>query len=121
MGLDFGIVKRRKGEAYASDAWQDMVWGRNCYEAKDIVLQNISTYDEATCTAELRLGTLNNIVVELAKSLDQYDMGDKDTLCDDNYVKTANFLGQLAIAMAEIATEYEFDGIEYEFQLIDSY
>lgn len=121
MGLDFGIVKRRKGEAYKSDAWKDVVWGRNCHEVKSIVLRNIDTYNEATGTAELKIGTLNNLVIELAKSLDDFNLEEKNTLFDDDYVKTVAFLGELATSIAESAYDYVFEGIEYDFQLIDSY
>ncbi len=121
MGLDFGIVRKKKGEAYASDAWEDVVWGRNCHEVKKIVLQNISTYDEEKFEAPLTIGTLNNLVVKLAESLENYNLNEKYTFEDDRYTKTLSFLSELTAGIYNHCTDYEFEGIEYEYKLIDSF
>lgn len=121
MGLDFIIQRKRKGEVYESDAWEEVVYGRNCWNVRDIVLKNISTYDEKTYTAKLNIGTLHNLVIKLAEDLKDYNLNNKETLKGDRYVKTMGFLGELASGLKEVALDYDFEDIEYEFRLIDSY
>ena len=122
MGLDFGIVRKRKGEAYESDGWEDVVWGRNCREVKKIVLENISTYGkEAKNEAPLTIGTLNNLVIKLAESLDSYNLNEKYTFEDENYQKTLIFLSELARGIYDGCLDYEYEEKEYEYKLIDSF
>lgn len=121
MGLDFGIVKKRKGEAYAANAWEDLVWGRNCRAVKEIVLENISTYDSKTCEARLTIGTMNTLIMKLAEYIQQFDCNDLTNLATDDYVKTVGFLGDLSVGLAVVVDDYIFEGIEYDFKLIDSY
>lgn len=121
MGLDFGIIRKRKGEAYKADTWDDIVWGRNCYEVRRTVLNNISTYDANKCEAELSIGTLNNLVIELAKSLENYNLNNEATLINDQYQKTLKFIFELAQGIFKDCLDYDFNDIKYEYRLIDSY
>lgn len=121
MGLDFIVQRKRKGEAYEASAWEDVVIGRNCHTAKEVVLDNISTYDEEKNMAKLTIGTMNQLVFKLSEKLQEFDLNDKDVFYDAAYSKTMAFLSELAKALAVAAIDYEFDGIEYDFRLIDSY
>lgn len=121
MGLDFTIQRKRKGEAYGSDAWEEVVYGRNCHNVKKIVLENISTYDKEKCVAELTIGTLNNLIGKLAEYTSNRNLNEEWVFEDDDYVKTLDFLSQLARAVYEHCLAKEYDNIEYEYRLIDSY
>lgn len=121
MGLDFGVVKKRKGKAYESDCWEDVVWGRNCHKVKEIVLDNISSYDKENCEAKLSIGTINNLIIKLAESLKSYDLNNKDTFENDDYTKTLDFLSGLAKGIYKDCIDYEYGGISYEYKLIDSF
>lgn len=121
MGLDFIIQRKRKGEAYESDAWEEVVYGRNCYNVKKIVLENISTYDEEKNIAELTIGTLNNLIGKLAEYTSNRNLNEKWVFEDVDYTKTLNFLFQLARAVCEHCLDKEYNNIEYEYRLIDSY
>lgn len=121
MGLDFIIEKKRKGEAYESDAWEEVAYGRNCYKVKEIVLDNISTYDKDKFEAKLSIGTLNNLVGKLAEYTSNRNLNDDYTFEDDDYTKTLDFLSQLAKAINIHCLDKEYDGIEYEYRLINSF
>lgn len=121
MGLDFGIVKKRKGEAYEANTWEDLVWGRNCRAVKEIVLENISTYDSEACEARLTIGTMNTLTAKLAEYIQRFDCNDLTNLVTDDYIKTVEFLGELSIGLATVIDDYIYEGIEYDFKLIDSY
>ena len=119
MGLDLCIRKKRKGEAYASSNWEEIAYSRNGWEVRQIILDNISTYDEDTQTAKLTIGTLNEIIVKLAEALKEFNFNDYvDSLA---YYRIANFLGQLASNLAVDIVDMEEDNIFYEYCLIDSY
>ena len=51
MGLDLYIRKKRKGEAYKSSKWEDVAYTRNGWTVRLFILDNISSYVEATFTA----------------------------------------------------------------------
>ena len=119
MGLDLYIKKKRKGEAYESSKWEDVAYTRNGWTVRQIILDNISTYDEDTYTAELTIGTLNEIIIELAKALKDFNFD--DYVESSSYYKIANFLGQLASNLASDVVDMEEDNIFYEYCLIDSY
>lgn len=119
MGLDLYIRKKRKGEAYESSSWDDMAYTRNGWEVRDIILDSISTYDPETYTAKLTIGTLNEIIVNLAEALKEYNFN--DYIDSSDYYKIANFLGELATSLASDVVEREEDDILYEYQLVDSY
>lgn len=121
MGLDFGIRRKKKGEAYASDAWEDMVYGRNCHKVKDIVLSNISTYDKDNYEAKLTIGTLNNLAIKLAESLKEYNLNNEDTFYNDDYTKTLDFLSQLSETIKQHCIDFEYDGFDYDYLLYDSF
>lgn len=118
MGLDLYIRKKRKGEAYESSGWEDMAYSRNGWTVRQIILDNISTYDENTQTAKLTIGTLNEIIVKLAELLEEYNFN--DYIDSSKYYEVARFLGELATNLASDVVERE-DNILYEYQLIDSY
>lgn len=119
MGLDLYIRKKRKGEAYESSGWEDMAYTRNGWTVREIILDNISTYDQETGTAKLTIGTLNEIIVKLAETLKEYNFNDYVNSSD--YYQVARFLGELAINLASDVVEGEEDNILYEYQLVDSY
>ena len=119
MGLDLYIRKKRKGETYKSSKWEDVAYTRNGWTVRQIILDNISTYDEDTYTAELTIGTLNEIIIELAKALKDFNFD--DYVESSSYYKIANFLGQLASNLASDVVDMEEDNIFYEYCLIDSY
>lgn len=121
MGLDFYIERRKKGEAYKSDGWEEIVVGRNCRKVKEIVLENISTYDRDKYEAKLTIGTLNNLVGKLAEYTSNRNLNEEWVFEDDDYTKTLNFLFQLARAVYEHCLDKEYNNIEYEYRLIDSY
>lgn len=121
MGLDFIIQRKRKGETYESDAWEEVVYGRNCHNVKKIVLENISTYDRDKFEAKLSIGTLNNLVGKLAEYTSSRNLNDDYIFEDDDYTKTLDFLSQLAKAIHDHCIDKEYDDIEYEYRLIDSY
>lgn len=119
MGLDLYIRKKRKGEAYESSNWEDVAYTRNGWTVREIVLDSISTYDEDNYTAKLTIGTLNEIIIELAEALKDFNF---DNYVDSSeYYKIANFLGQLASNLAADVVDMEEDNILYEYQLVDSY
>lgn len=121
MGLDFIIKRKKKGEAYKSDTWQDVVVGRNCYNVKEIILNNISTYNKDTQIAELTIGTLNNLLMILTNELGNINLNDKYSITDDNYIRLLSFISELSNCIYRHCIDYTFDGIEYEYILVDSY
>lgn len=120
MGLDFYIMKKRKGEAYRSDNWEETVYGRNCWSVRELVLDNISTYDSEKQEAELTIGTLNNLLIKLSENLKNYNLNDEDTFLLDDYTKLLDWISQLAKTI-KVHCYWMENGIEYEYMLIDSY
>ena len=121
MGLDFIIERKRKGEAYESDAWKDCVIGRNCHHVKELTLQNIGSYNKETFTADLNIGTLNKLLKVYADDIQSWNLNNEECFYDDNYTKTLNWMSELAQAIYEHAIDYEYEGVEYKYRLIDSF
>ena len=118
MGLDFFIERKRKGKPYESNTWEEVVYGRNCYKVREIILQNISTYDQDTCEAKLTIGTLNDLIGKLAEYISSRNLNNEYIFCDDNYIKALDFLSQLAKVVYDHYFDYEND---YEYRLINSF
>lgn len=120
MGLDLGIVRRRKGPAYEACAWDDVCWWRNCWAARDVILRSISTYDKEKCEAPLTIGAVQKMLENLIAEAKTYNLDD----CydgDDALQKIYLCIGDLGHLLYQDMNDYEFERINYDYRLIDSY
>lgn len=122
MGLDFFIQRHRTEEEYKSDAWEDVVYGRNCYHIREIVLNNISTYNKETQEGDLTIGTLNKLLYILSQELKEYNFSNYESLIYEHSAdKLFSFISQLAETIREDLIARDYDDIHYKYKLVDSY
>lgn len=122
MGLDLGIVKRRRGPAYEACEWEDVCWWRNCWEARDIILNSISTYSKEDCEAVLTIGAIQGMLKNLIAGADSYSLNDLAKIDTDALAKVYRCIGDLGKLLADDIWNYEFNSdIRWDYKLIDSY
>lgn len=122
MGLDLGIVRKRKGPAYEACEWEDVCWWRNCWEARIIILGSISTYDKETCEAPLTLGAIHQMLKNLIKEVEFYSLNDLSKIDTNALAKMYRCIGDLGKLLADDIWDYEFEeDVRWDYKLIDSY
>jgi len=117
MGLDLGIVRKPKGPAYEACAWEDVCWWRNCWAARDIMLDSISTYDKENNEAMLTLGAIQKMLENLVKETSHVNFNKGLDALNDNILKIYLCIADLAKLLYNDAWE----DMEYEYKLIDGY
>lgn len=119
MGLDLGIVKRRKGEDYSMCSWDDVCWWRNCWQAREIILSCICTYDEEAHEALINLGAMQKMIEELTKEVS--DRNISEIVISDDTIKIYQCISDLAQIIHDEMWAWCWADPEYEYKLIDSY
>ena len=119
MGLDFGIQKRRKGEAYSTLAWEDAhdSW-RNCHEVKRIFCETIETND--TYLYPISIGAMQIIVKKLCDRLQEENFNNMDEINDYQLTKLLCAISDLCTIINDAIWDYQ-QGIEYEYRVYDSF
>ena len=119
MGLDFGIEKKRKGDAYSSLAWTDAhdPW-RNCHEVKRIFCETIETND--SYSYPITIGAMQVLIKKLADELQRVDFNDMDNVDNYSVPKLLNAISDLSEIINAAIFDYD-EGIEYEYRVYDSF
>ena len=119
MGLDFGIEKKRKGEAYSTLTWEDAhdSW-RNCHEVKRIFCEIIETND--SYVYPITIGAMQIIVKKLCDRLQEENFNDMDSIDDYQLTKLLCAISDLCTIINDALWYYQ-QGIEYEYRVFDSY
>lgn len=119
MGLDFGIEKRRKGEAYQGLAWEEAhdPW-RNCHEVKDIFCKTIETNN--TYYYPITIGAMQVVVKKLTDRLQEENFNNIDAIDEYRVNKLLCAISDLCDIIADALFE-NLDGIEYEYRVYDSF
>ena len=119
MGLDFGIEKKRKGQAYSSLAWEDAhdSW-RNCYEVKRVFCETIETND--TGYYPITIGAMQVLVKKLSDRLQEENFNDLDYVDEYKVNKLLCAISDLCKIINEALWDYQ-QGIEYEYRVYDSF
>lgn len=119
MGLDFGIQKRRKGEAYENLHWEDAhdSW-RNCNEVKDIFRETIEFND--TYHYPISIGAMQILVKKLSDELQKIDFNKMDEVDGYNVNKLLCAIEDLTKIINDAIWDYS-QGIEYEYRVFDSF
>ena len=119
MGLDFGIEKRRKGDAYSSLAWEEAHYSwRNCHEVKRIFCETIETND--TYCYPITLGAMQIIVKKLCDRLQEENFNNMDQIDDYQITKLLCAISDLCKIISDTFWDYQ-QGIEYEYRVYDSF
>lgn len=122
MGLDFYIEKRPKGKSFSNKNWEEITYGRNCHKVKDITLNYLDKDTREKGIYCVSFGTLNKILKGLIDELiSRKNFNKKDELINDDYIKTLFFISELSKELAISMCDYEYEGIEYDYRIIDSY
>lgn len=119
MGLDFGIEKKRKGEAYTSLAWEDAhdSWC-NCHEVKRIFCETIETND--SYVYPITIGAMQIIVKKLCDRLQEENFNNMDSINEYQLTKLLVAISDLCTIINDAIWDYQ-QGIEYEYRVYDSY
>lgn len=119
MGLDFGIEKRRKGQAYSALIWEDAheSWC-NCHEVKRIFCETIETND--TYSYPITIGAMQVIVKKLSDRLQKENFNDMDSIDDYQLTKLLCAISDLCNIINDALWDYD-QGIEYEYRVYDSF
>lgn len=118
IGLDFGIQKRRKGEAYSTLQFEDCCSWCNCYEVKDIFRETIKFND--TYIYPITIGAMQILIKRLSDELQNVDFNNMDEVDDYTVNKLLCAIEDLTKIINEAIWEHE-QGIEYEYQVFDSF
>lgn len=119
MGLDLGIVKRRKGEAYSLCSWEDVCWWRNCWKARVIMLDCINSYDAEAQEAPINLGAMQKMIEELIKEVHSCNINEQ--VVSDDTIKIYQCISDLAKIIHDEMWSWYWGDPEYDYKLIDSY
>ena len=119
MGLDFGIQKRRKGDAYSSLAFEDahLPWC-NCHEVKRIFCETIEIND--TDYYPITIGAMQIIVKKLCDRLQEENFNNMDMINDYKLTKLLCAISDLCKIISDALWDYQ-QGIEYEYRVYDSF
>lgn len=119
MGLDFGIEKKRKGEAYAALSWDEAhdSW-RNCHEVKRIFYETIETND--SYVYPITIGAMQILIKKLSDELQKVDFNKMDEVDNYNVPKLLCAIEDLTKIINDAIWDYE-NGIEYEYRVFDSF
>ena len=119
MGLDFGIQKRRKGEAYkhlkfenAHESWC------NCYQVKQIFKETIEFNKE--CYYPISIGAMQILIKKLSDELQKVDFNKMDEVDDYRVNKLLCAIEDLTKIINDAMWDYS-QGIEYEYRGYDSF
>ena len=119
MGLDFGIQKRRKGEAYENLRWEDAhdSW-RNCHEVKRIFSETIKINDEYY--DPITIGAMQILIKKLSDELQKVDFNKMNEVDEYSVNKLLCAIEDLSKIINDAIWDYQ-DGIEYEYRVFDSF
>ena len=119
MGLDFGIQKRRKGEAYENLRWEDAhdSW-RNCHEVKRIFEETIEFND--AYYYPISIGAMQILIKKLCDRLQEENFNDMDFIDDYQLTKLLCAISDLCKIINDAIWDYS-QGIEYEYRVFDSF
>ena len=119
MGLDFGIQKRRVGDAYKSLRWEDThnSW-RNCDEVKDIFRETIEFND--TYYYPITIGAMQILIKKLSDELQKVDFNKKEEVDGYSVNKLLCAIEDLTKIINDAIWDYS-QGIEYEYRVYDSF
>lgn len=118
MGLDFGIQRKRKGEAYKTLQWEDCCWWRNCHEVKEIFHETIEFNDDYEYP--ITLGAIQILIQKLSDELQTYNFNDMEDIDGYSIEKLLTAIADLSAILNEAIYQYE-QGIEYDYKVIDSF
>ena len=119
LGLDFGIQKRRKGEAYDNLRWEDAhdSW-RNCHEVKRIFKETIE-FDDTYCYP-ISIGAMQILIKKLSDELQKVDFNKMEEVDDYSVNKLLCAIEDLTKIVNDAIWDYS-QGIEYEYRVFDSF
>ena len=119
MGLDFGIQKRRKGEAYENLCWEDAhdSW-RNCHEVKRIFSETIEFNDEYYYP--ITIGAMQILIKKLSDELQKVNFNKMDEVDEYSVNKLLCAIEDLSKIINDAIWDYQ-NGIEYEYRVFDSF
>ena len=119
MGLDFGIQKRRKGEAYENLRWEDAhdSWC-NCHEVKRIFNETIEFND--TGYYPITIGAMQILIKKLSDELQKVNFNKMDEVDEYSVNKLLCAIEDLSKIINDAIWDYQ-DGIEYEYRVFDSF
>ena len=119
MGLDFGIQKRRKGEAYENLRWEDAhdSW-RNCYEVKRIFSETIEFNDEYCYP--ITIGAMQILIKKLSDELQKVNFNKMDEVDEYSVNKLLFAIEDLSKIISDAILDYQ-NGIDYEYRVFDSF
>ena len=119
MGLDFGIQKRRKGEAYENLRWEDAhdSWC-NCHEVKRIFKETIEFND--TGYYPITIGAMQILIKKLSDELQKVDFNKMDEVDEYSVNKLLCAIEDLSKIINDAIWDYQ-NGIEYEYRVFDSF
>ena len=119
LGLDFGIQKRRKGEAYENLRWEDVhdSW-RNCHEVKRIFSETIEFDD--TYNYPISIGAMQILIKKLSDELQKVDFNNMEEVDDYGVPKLLCAIEDLTKIVNDAIWDYS-QGIEYEYRVFDSF
>ena len=119
LGLDFGIQKRRKGEAYENLRWEDAhdSW-RNCHEVKRIFSETIEFNDEYYYP--ITIGAMQILIKKLSDELQKVDFNKMDEVDEYSVNKLLCAIEDLSKIINDAIWDYQ-NGIEYEYRVFDSF
>lgn len=119
MGLDFGIQKRRKGEAYKNLCWEDahISW-RNCHEIKKIFKETIE-FDDTYCYP-ISIGAMQILIKKLSDELQKVDFNKMEEVDEYSVNKLLCAIEDLTKIINDAIWDYS-QGIEYEYRVFDSF
>ena len=119
LGLDFGIQKRRKGEAYENLRWEDAhdSWC-NCHEVKRIFNETIEFND--TGYYPITIGAMQILIKKLSDELQRVNFNKMDEVDEYSVNKLLCAIEDLSKIINDAIWDYQ-DGIEYEYRVFDSF
>ena len=118
IGLDFGIEKRRKGEAYKTLQFEDVCSWRNCHEVKRIFRETIEFND--TYLYPITIGAMQILIKKLSDELQEVNFNKMDEVDEFAAYKLLCAIEDLSKIISDAIWDYQ-QGIEYEYQVFDSF